>query len=137
MKTTIDGKQYTAVVNDNGTITLKPVVAEAPKPEHRCGDVWVHGDYGFKVTDAHGKFMFTIKNGHLVEVDPPNEDDRFLLNIFDFAAGEYVKKSDVVAALSHEDDSGDSVINGRPGVHVSNYAIDSTRKALAKLGITA
>jgi hypothetical protein len=136
MNTTIDGKQYTATKHKDGTITLTPVVAEAPKSTPRCGDVWMRGDYGFLVTDAYEKYVFTIRTGQLVDVRGPRESDCFLLNIFDFAKGEYVKKSDVVAALSHKDRWGESVLHGA-NCQVHSQAVSPTRKALAELGITA
>lgn len=134
--TTIDGKAFTATTHTDGTITLTP--QEAPKQErkHRCGDVFLtESRQAFWVFDDDGQAVLTAQYGSWIKNSLTDPEKTPLLNIFDYAAGDYVRKQDVIAALSHKDDSGDSVLSG--AACVCENGIAATRAALAKLGISA
>lgn len=137
MKTTeIDGKQYAASTQDDGSIILIPIQEEVEEEQggHRCGDVHKGFAFGVYVYIGRGESLFLDSGeGELTKL--AGHKDEVLLNVFDVAAGEYVKKSDVVEALSTEDYAGDSVLSGL--ANVGECAIEDTRKSLAKLGITA
>ena len=60
-------------------------------------------------------------------------DSVFLLNIQDFANGDYVLKSDIVAALSFEDPEGEDLLHAIKTL--SYWGAPKTREALETLGI--
>lgn len=134
MNTEIDGKKYTMHEESNGEIRLVPV---EEKHQWKVGDVYEapRGNYAIVMADC----TKAVPIGYYEEDDttPFTPFDgysrRFVFNIFDFANGDYVKKSDVIAALSQEDTWGDCVLSGR--ITVCSLAIKKTREALKELGI--
>lgn len=137
MKTTeIDGKKYTASTQDDGSIVLTPIDGAAPERVARCGDVHLNSEgTGFCLCTGVScpTWYFSDFVGQLIDTQKP--DYPLLLNIQDFARGDYVLKSDVVAALSFKDNCGDSVLKGSECVYEGG--IKPTREALAALGITS
>lgn len=133
MKTTeIDGKKYTASTQDNGSIVLTPIEEAKPERVARCGDVC--GDASlFGIRDSMGEFQTTASEGGWIAC-PSEMGKPYLFNIQDFANGDYVLKSDIVAALSIKDRTGDCMLFGLR--YITEDCIDETRKALAALGIT-
>ena len=131
-----DGKTYKATEREDGSILLEPI-EESPKREPQCGDVRLYGN-GFYIRDD-SRYQYTRKRGDFVDPTIPNksiEKNPLLLNIFDFANGEYVKKQDIIDALSHKDEDGENMID-----YISRaterhcYGAEDTCAALRKLGI--
>ena len=136
MKTTeIDGKTYTANTNQDGSITLTPVIEEKPERKPRCGDVHLADNgRGFYVRTGVliEEWYYSCFDGCMVETARPI-DSVFLLNVQDFVNGDYVLKSDVVAALSFEDTEGEDLLHAIKTL--SYYGAPKTRETLEALGI--
>lgn len=132
--TTIDGKQYTLTEETDGKMLLTPV--EAPKEERngRCGDVHegYFSDLYIRGNEEGTKWIFMDDTDSITAAAGSGAKDKVLFNIQDVANGDYVRKADVVAALSIEDEFGDSVLDGR---YPFEKTIRESRCALAALGI--
>lgn len=119
--------------------TRQPEGFFLPKPERKPeeGDVWATGDGRIHLLGSERGVRIESKNPELheyrtiVSIDEYYTKGSTYLGKFHEV---YVKKSDVIAALSIKDGCGDSVLHGSSPV--SYYAIQQTRDALAKMGIT-
>ena len=113
--------------------TKQPEGFFLPKPERKPepGDVWRFDDCTIALGTEEG---IATEGGVYYTTDSINKLDMTGGTYLGKHHEVYVKKSDVIAALSIKDGCGDSVLHGSSPV--SYYAIQKTRKALAKLGIT-
>lgn len=128
-----NGKTYKATEREDGSILLEPITP-LPKCKARCGDVYT-GALAPRI--FCGGYMFWLRKGNVPnpsELPMPRPDEKLLLNIFDFADGEYVKKQDIIDALSHKDEEGDTLINFIEGGSV-HWGRNRSLPALRKLGI--
>lgn len=141
----IDGRTYTMNHNKDGSITLVPIPEPKKARKPRCGDVRIGTDSTrcVRIRTAPDSWHFDDGIESICDDVAALVGTKLLFNAFNLAAAfpdgipdpsELVRKSDVVAALSIEDEAGDSVISGRMLVYAE--AIEGTRAALAALGIT-
>ena len=137
MKTTQNGKDYTITEGQDGVLTLTPLIKQRVPEET---EVWsCEGD----------TFVFDQKGGTTVlnssHFEPGNHQEDFRVTGEEVYLGKFpdvfVKISDVVKALSIEDEDEDSLLNWLsteddiPG-YIPNYQTrDRTRDALAQLNI--
>ena len=109
MKTTHNGKEYTLNENEDGSITLTPI--EKVETRHPMpGGVWrtVFGSIYIVGADSSMKLNGTLAfHGNTDGAETFYDEGDTYLGTFDEV---YVKKQDVIDALSHKDDNGDDMI---------------------------
>ena len=115
---------------------LKKLANEPEKRKPQAGDVWGNPSCNYLLFDE-GYLPLNgckdiVRMGNCLSHSPWNTGTYTCLGKFDEV---YVKKSDVIDALSHKDCDGESVLSNL--VCENSYGINSSQKALAKLGITA
>ena len=134
--TEINGKEYTLTEGEGGKLTLTPLIKEPEQRKPEAGDVWRRNDWTYLIgEDLHGITMGDGLKTKTVFQKYYRADIFTYLGKFDDV---YVKKADIIEALSHEDSDGDSIMS-TPNSSGSVYcqALDKSREALRKLGIIA
>lgn len=135
---TIDGKTYTLHTNEDGSITFRPLGEKQQPRKPQPWDVYYSEEQeGVAVRNGDGlHWGCCVKDGSFVEGRASFETvGRYVGNLMDLVKGEYVRKADVIAALSHEDTDGECVLD-----LIASYSLgfgaDQTHEALKALGIT-
>jgi len=127
-----NGKTYKATEREDGSILLEPICCSTAK----YGDVHIRNGCEIVICAGCEKSVVISRLGvgkiatsacNYAPIQP-------ILNIFDFAEGEYVKKQDVIDALSHKDEDGDTVVDLLEGSG-EQYGCNHSLRALRELGI--
>jgi len=133
--TEINGKEYTLTEGEGGKLTLTPLIKEPEQRKPEAGDVWRRNDWTYLIgEDLHGITMGDGLKTKTVFQKYYRADIFTYLGKFDDV---YVKKADIIEALSHEDSDGDSVIRSKRVTATDAWGIVKSREALRKLGIIA
>lgn len=129
----IDGTKYT-VTKDGENLILSPV-KEPESRNAKAGDVIAHTS-GLHLV-VLGKHVYWARDGsRAASIGALGVGESVAFNIFDVLNGDYVKKQDVIDALSIEDGDGDSIIKALKGWGVPSYGCRiQTGEELTDLGI--
>ena len=145
----INGKNYIKTDGVDGTIIFTPIVEGVKPRTPKGGDVWLEND-------GTNHIVVSSKTG-LASVMLENDEFEGCLYSSEFSVNPYIPFgkdftykgkfhevyinraefiADVRAALSHEDDYGDSVLKSREGyISLDATASEKTYEALSKLNI--
>lgn len=130
----IDGTKYT-VTKDGENLILSPVKAPAPI-KVQSGDVLIGLHKPRIVLGEAIKKAYWFNDDLESGIPPEFNEESVAFNIFDVLNGDYVKKQDVIDALSIEDGDGDSIIKALKGWGVPSYGCRiQTGEELTDLGI--
>lgn len=151
--TELNGKKYQMQTQEDGNILLVEIKEPEPEPKraHRCGDVRFSRSVEglFTIRGADGQWASCAKESSFVTgivLDfEAGRYYRLLCNVFDLAArfpegfdvDDLCLKSEVRAALSHEDHWGDSLLGllFSPDYLTNAWGRMFARNALRDLGI--
>ena len=134
----INGKQYTITEGEDGKLIFTPVREEVKQRDPKEGDVWQDKYDSYLIGENESISLGFGRYPGGRSIDPSDfSGDTYKGKFHEVYVNRAEFISEVRAALSHEDNDGDSVLNRAvaENIYVHESGAKKTFKALRKLNI--